>query len=232
MAISLITERALPPVRGRLQAIRRSVRQLLRTVLAIFVVLGVPGAAASGQEVRVGLKIGLAASHQTEDREGLREAVTGLTAGPFASLELSDLLTVQVEALAIQKGWEQSSDMHLHISYLESPLLLVVRPLRTSIRPVVIGGVAPALELSCDFAFPAPPSSDSEVWTAECSHQRSERADFGLVLGAGLEWRAGALAMVLEGRYAHGVLDIAGDDVFRVVKNRTKYLFLSVALRL
>ena len=179
-----------------------------------------------------GPEIGVAIGHQTEDTEGLQEAVTGLTAGPFASVELSNLLMVQVEALAIQKGWDQSSDMHLHISYLESPLLLVVRPLGTSIRPVVMGGVAPALELSCDYAFPPPPSSDSEVWTADCSQQRSERADFGLVLGGGLEWRARALAVVLEGRYVHGVVDIARDDVFRVVKNRTKYLLLGVALRL
>lgn len=205
---------------------------LHRAALIASAFLGTQAAGVTGQAVHAGLKVGVTSARHADEGEDFRGTRTGASGGAFVTLAVSDLIAMQVEVLASQKGWDHSPDIYLHLTYIELPLLLIVRASRSPLRPFIAGGVSPAVEVSCSLGLPPPPAPGSQPAQADCAQRRTEKLDLGMTLGGGVEWDSGRVRLALEGRYVHGVVDLARDIEYRVAKNRAGYLLASVAVRL
>jgi hypothetical protein len=205
---------------------------LCRAVLTAVVLLAVHTAAASGQATYAGVRVGVTSARQADEGEDFRGTRADASGGAFVTLAVSDLVAMQLELLASQKGWDHSPDVYLHLTYIEFPLLFTVRASSSPLRPFIAGGVSPAVEVSCSYAFPPPPAPASQPALADCAQRRTGKFDVGMALGGGVEWDSRSVRLALEARYVHGVVDLARDIEYRVAKNRAGYLLASVAVRL
>lgn len=138
-----------------------------------------------------------------------------VTAGAVLQVGIRPRLSFQPELWIVRKGYERTSPT-LHFTYAEAPLLLRYDFGDRRVRPYVIAGFTPALELACrvisdkyfdgaevrsyegDCKDPHPVSG--RIWTA--------RRDVGRTVGTGLTLKGAPAAWSLEVRYTRGRADI------------------------
>jgi hypothetical protein len=183
-----------------------------------------------GQEVALGVMVAVNNASQDD-----RDSRLGFAGGIGVSLAFSHLISVRLEGLATEKGWDESSDMHMHMTYAELPLLLAVGQHGGGLQPFVSIGIAPAFELSCRYVYPAPPlPPDTGIQNVPlgCSSRRDEKVDFGGVFSAGVEVDIGSFRSALEGRYTHGLVDLDSGSEWSKVRNRVASVVLRVMLPL
>jgi hypothetical protein len=175
---------------------------------------------ASAQGITTGVRGGInLASARFEGHEGATVLDTGLApvVGVFVTVPLSSWFELQPEALYAVKGPRLKMgaiESRLLLDYLEVPLLgRFSRRRSRTIEYYFIGGASFGIQLRArsktDFG--------TAVETIDIGDE-VERFDVGVVAGGGVEIGA----VVIDGRYTHGLQDIDKDKTDEVtVTNRT-----------
>lgn len=144
------------------------------------------------------------------------ESLTGLCAGVFVAIPITDTLLFQPEALYSQKGATYTlfgEDLDLKLDYLEVPVLLKARFGTGAARPAVFAGPAIGFKLRAKGQF--------QDQTEDLDETKG--TDFGLVFGAGVDLTAGSGAFVVDARYTLGLStidDASSDDLRADIKNK------------
>lgn len=136
---------------------------------------------------------------------------TGLVAGSFVRYALRNDFGVQVEVLYSQKGarfeavtlGSEPFEQTLQVTYLELPFLLTYMPLPyVSLRPVLYAGGAVGFEIGEQIRE----QLEGFEQTQKSNVLRSP--DFGLLVGADVQFSLGLLDALVGVRYTHGLRDL------------------------
>ncbi|SRR5713101_914730 len=163
---------------------------------------------------------------------------TGFALGGEVTLELGDRIALRAQALVHEKGSSGSGLFNMRIRYLETPILVTVSAMRRTarLRPHLSVGVAPAKELACGGTmergyFEVPPRPPVPV-PLDCSTERTDLWDVGVVGAGGIELRVARLRIGVELRYTKGTHNIASGyaPLGFPVKNSATSLLVTTAL--
>lgn len=152
--------------------------------------------------------------------------LTGPAFGVFFAYNLGGPVWLQTELFYSRRGSrieEAEAEYAYKLDYLEVPLLLRLVPLKGAVSPVLLGGPYGSLLLKARGVATIEGRSE-----AEDIKELFKSADYGLKLGAGMQFRAGRLLLLVEGRYTHGLADIAKELEEGSVRNRGLALLLGV----
>lgn len=129
------------------------------------------------------------------------ESKTGFSAGGFLDLSFPGLFGVRPEILYVKKGADGTNNAaDTDIEYLEIPILV-------KLNIPVIGPIKPNLFVGPSLAF----KIGSEMTTDDLSVNTDdlvESTNFGLVLGAGVDFSVGAGVLTFDARYNWGLSNI------------------------
>ena len=156
----------------------------------------------------------------------------GAITGVYLQFPLHDVFAIRPELLFSLKGGstvatiagQGDANIDIELAYIELPVLFRVSFPTGSIRPVIFGGPAVAIQIGCDFSFDF--GSDSVRSTCGQNNLNTVRGwDFGLAGGGGVEKRLRRATIALEARYTAGTRSILeGVEL----KNRAFGLVLAV----
>jgi hypothetical protein len=155
----------------------------------------------------------------------------GVLAGVFLAIPLTDVFSIEPQALFSQKGADvdgtgakSSLDGSIRINYIEIPVLLKVR------FPMSYSQVTPFLFAGPSFAFRVGCTARGEILTATGSEDCDKvgngtlldlkSTDVGLTGGGGIQFNAGGYPLRLDARYTWGLTDINDSGDAREIKNR------------
>lgn len=203
----------------------------LATATILGISLSVSPAYAQGLDI--GAEAGLNVSDLSVDADGESvdtSAETGFRFGGILRFDFSPVVGFQTGASFSQKGATDEStgtgpEAAIEFEYLEVPVLLNVNiPTGPApVQPRLYGGGNVSFELSCDVTA----SGDGVDASAACDDPTSglgvdtRSADFGLLVGGGLDFPAGPGAFAVDARYEFGLTDVADDDADVLeIKNR------------
>jgi len=132
--------------------------------------------------------------------------LTGPVGGVFFGAGLGPL-SFQTEVLYARmgmKGEYSGAAIQYRFDYIQVPLLLKVRVIPAGpVRPVVYAGGYGSYLLKAKGLMTSPSGSDSEDIT-----DSFQRYDYGVVGGAGLEFKLPGVMLSVEGRYNYGLANI------------------------
>jgi hypothetical protein len=176
----------------------------------------------------IGFKVGPTFSklHSSEDNEG-SETLKSFGGGGFVRFGMMGI-GMQAEALAVTRGLsftDSGVDVDLKITDLEVPVLARFGG-TGMIAPYVMVGPTFGFELSCKAKVTGLGITSEDDCTDEDFPRKS--FDVGATGVAGLEFKMGPGALLVEGRYTHGLTKINetqdGDNGEKVT-NRTFAIF-------
>lgn len=153
--------------------------------------------------------------------------LTGPVGGIFFGAGLGPL-SFQTEILYARmgmKGEYLGATIEYRADYIQVPLLIKVRVIPAGpVRPIVYAGGYGSYLLKAKGVMTSPTASDSEDIT-----DTFQRYDYGVVGGAGLEFKLPGIMLSLEGRYNYGLANIlknpeAGDSA----KNRSMMVLVGI----
>ena len=192
--------------------------------LALAVILVYSGTALADS----GLKAGLASSTMSiSGDDGFMpdlKSVTEFMIGGYLTLPVAGNLSIQPEALYIQKGAKyiesfggEDIEASMRIDYIEIPVLARLEfPSAGALTPIVYAGPYAAFKVSAKNKISAPGYSQEETLEGVKS------TDFGLAFGGGLEFELGSMVLMLEARYHLGLSATNDSDEDGVsLRNRT-----------
>ena len=192
----------------------------------------------SAQTIALGIKAGPNSSGQAGWCCGNPKPfddLHGVAAGLTATVGLSTVLGFQVEALYAQKGIQGTAGFFMRQEYLELPLLVRATGLNgRALSPVLLLGVAPALELSCTGRTTLPTIALAGVGAPplvplNCADMRTYRGDVGLIGAVGADLHLGRATWSAELRYSHGLSNLTrGWEYIPRTTNRSLALLLGV----
>jgi hypothetical protein len=175
--------------------------------------------AAQAQNPTIGFKLGPSFSKMdfNEDDEG-QKWLTKFAGGGFMRFDMA-AFALQPELLYNTKGGRWSEDggtAELRFDFIEVPVLFVLPLMRgAGIQPQLYAGPAFAFEVGCQFAL----SGSGMNVTLDCDEDgemERRKFDIGAVVGGGLSFPMGPGALLLEGRYNHGLMNLAeGEGTLR-----------------
>ena len=153
----------------------------------------------------------------------------GAITGVYLQFPLQDVFAIRPELLFSLKGGSTvatigakgEQNIAIELAYVELPVLFRVSFPTGSIRPVLFGGPALAIQIGCDFSF----SDGTRSTCGQDSLNMVRSWDFGLVAGGGVEKRLRRATIALEARYTAGTRSILEDVDIR---NRAFGLVLAV----
>lgn len=183
-----------------------------------------PPPAAEAQPLQLGAQLGGSLSTFSGDGAGgLVEYRAGIVAGLTVSYRLTDRLRVESGAQWVDKGakgwvqgFEEPISADLRLSYLQLPLVLRIAPVHEfPVRPSLSVGSAVAYELRCRVEH----AVGTLVALIDCAEEDRRKADVSLLIGMGLEWRAGRAAVLVEAGYQAGLRDLDRIDALQT-RNR------------
>ena len=188
----------------------------LRFIFVLSALLWFTVSPASAQ--RAGFKGGVTLATIDVDTSGVGDALsdlwenkTGIVVGAFVDLPLGSGLSLQPEALFIQKGATADfgiTDVKFNLSQLQVPVLIKKR-FGVVVRPFVVAGPA--------FGFRTAAKNESDDINFDFDvADTTERLEYSLILGGGV----GVGPVSVELRYEHGLNDLAQSDEADV-KSRT-----------
>ena len=192
----------------------------------------------SAQSISVGFKAGSNWAHQVGwccGEENPYDARQGVTLGGTATLQLLGPLGVQAEVLYAGKGVQGGKEFRMRLNYLEFPVLVRFQPLaHLPVLPVLLLGMAPALELSCTGITrpPSIPESPAALQPLDCASYRTSKSDLSLVAAAGMDVNIGRVSFTAELRQTHGIRNLTADWPFALrTTNRATAVMLGARLR-
>ena len=147
----------------------------------------------------------------------------GFCAGGFITFNITDMFAIQPEVLYTMKGTKYEEEIlgetlkvWIKLDYLEIPVLVkIIVPTPGGVKPFLFAG--PVLALKLSGKIKAEYAGESEEDDIEDEDMKS--TDFGLVIGAGVDFGLGVPGtgkMTLDVRYSLGLSTISafeGDDV-------------------
>jgi hypothetical protein len=181
-------------------------------------------------EIKGGLKIGANSAKLYGDDVGELEdflgedwkSRIGFSVGGFITFDINEMFAIQSEVLYTMKGlrWEGEINgatplkVWIKLDYLEIPVLVKIMPgTQGSIKPYLFAGPAVAIKVSGKVKAEFEGESDEE------DLEDVKGTDFGLVIGAGVDFGFGASGkgkMTLDVRYTLGlstISDFEGEDI-------------------
>jgi hypothetical protein len=195
--------------------------------------LAVSASAASAQLV-IGAKVGATFSKiDVEGDDTEQSRFNSLGGGGFIRFGLGGL-SLQPEILALTKGSKvedpgTDDDGKVKLDYIEIPVLL---RFGLGQGPYVMAGPSIGFDIGCTVeaeAFGAEFSSDCDEVGADIFDRN--KTDFGLTGVLGFEAGLGPGRIFVEGRYTHGLTDLAKEDDAKA-KNRTFGVFAGFSIGL
>lgn len=203
-------------------------RSLVIAAIAAGALLGTTAVGAQ----TIGLKLGASFANWNIDATNApaTDRLTSFVGGGFVRFDMGRF-AIQPELLVDTRGADVTDTGELSVNYIDVPILAVV-PLRLGpgIRPYLIAGPDFAYEFACELN-----ESGADLDYVECHHEIEavprKRTDIGVIGGAGLEFPVGPGALLLEGRYNWGLLNIS-DDRDVTIKSRTGALFAGYSITL
>ncbi len=198
-----------------------------RTVCTAAIALAIVaccGAAHSSERILVGVKGGVNLANLRGGDVFNNSIRPGGIGGVFARYALMPYLAIQPEALFAMKGATFKAEgitSRQRINYIEFPLLVrFTFPSDWSVQPGIVAGPALGVRLS-----------DKITDGAKIDLKSASRsADFGVVLGAGVEHAIGKSRITLEGRYELGLLSTIEKAQDKEVKNSVTSIMVGYAL--
>lgn len=183
--------------------------------------------AAPADAQTIGFKVGASMSKlsidgTTEDSDWN----TGFMGGGFVRFNLGRI-GLQPELLAVTKGAkldDGADEGSLEIEYVAVPVLLHL-PLTygTSFTPYIVAGPEFAFDIGCEATLnDVTVDCDSSEFPDEAFARKT--VDIGLTAGGGFGFAMGPGALLLEGRYTHGLSNIDDTPDPVEIKNRSIYI--------
>jgi hypothetical protein len=194
--------------------------RLLSLLVASTALVTVPLAAQTG----FGLVGGITRSQLATESDTYDNHRTGLALGLTYVRSVHGRLQFAPELLYIQKGFGipyGTSTFGPTVSVLELPLLLRAQFGAGALKPFLLGGLAPALKLSCTYSTDGTTSGSTACDTDPSVDTRFQRFDFGAVFGAGLAYSRFSMSV----RYDVGLVDIITDNG-RAITSKNRSLML------
>lgn len=180
--------------------------------------------------IKGGLKIGVSSAKLHGDDVGDLEDLfgedlksrIGFSVGGFITFNISEMFAIQPEVLYTMKGLRYEEEIFgetlkvwMKLDYLEIPVLVkIIFPSPGGVNPYLFAGPAVAIKLSAKVKAEIAGESEEEP-----IEEGLKSTDFGLVIGAGVDFGFGASGMgkmTLDVRYSLGlstISDFEGDDV-------------------
>ena len=151
------------------------------------------------QGLAFGVKGGINYATLSGDDVGDVEWKLGLVAGAVAAFDVMDMLVIQGEVLYSMKGAD-SADASLGLTYIEIPVLLKYNvPMAGMVSPNLFIGPSLGILLSAD--------ADGED-----VKEFFKGTDFGVVIGAGVDFDLGTGKVTLDARYNLGLTSLDDTD--------------------
>ena len=206
-------------------------------LLVCFIVVGFATPAAAIADWTFGVKGGVSVATLHGDASGLidlpeadvtvtsdlKDSKTGFAGGIFANIKPWTVVSVQVEALYIQKGGKGTStvvsnstqfinaDVTLSLDYIEFPALLIATFPAGPLSVSGFGGVSVAFNTKADVEVVV--GGSGQTYDAGSVFKGSDTSG---IFGLGIAFGAGSLNVVAEGRYEYSldtVADVGSTDL-------------------
>ena len=205
-----------------------------RTTTAVLALIGLLafGGNLHAQGLTIGFKLGPTFANLEFDDETFEEnTINNFGGGGFLRFGFGGL-ALQPEVLVFTKGSDVdagTSDFQSKIDYLEIPVLLHFGLGTGVISPYLAAGPSFGFEIGCEVEQdPAGTDTDCDNF-ASLSDRKS--FDLGLTGVAGLQFRLGPGALLVEGRYIHGLSNISEESATEV-KNRAYAIMAGYSISL
>lgn len=169
--------------------------------LAIILVL-LLATSAFAQGLTFGVKGGINYATLSGDDVVDAEWKLGFAAGAVAAFDVMDMLVIQGEVLYSMKGAEYEGDISTDLTYIEIPVLLKYTiPMEGMIAPNLFIGPSIGIILSAEAA-------DEDI------KDDTKSLDYGVVVGAGVDFDLGTGKVTVDARYNYGLtsIDDSGEE--------------------
>lgn len=218
----------------------------LRLIVASCVLLVVLVRPAYAQRFSIGGRAGLDFARLELESGSNFDSRIAFSVGGFFGYRLSDRFAFQPELLFVMKGAgsevtftgfnealppeENPVVTNVHFEYkldyleLQAPLTLLIPAGSAAIAPRAYVGPSLAIELGCETGADV----EGEAAPPIGCFAQTEKVDFGIVVGAGLDTRLGNGALTTDVRYNLGLRDINA-GIGGAVKNRVVQLLVGYA---
>ncbi|UCF05814.1 MAG: PorT family protein [bacterium] len=178
-----------------------------RFCLALALILLLSSAASAGG-ITCGVKAGINLADLTGDDIENNEMKLAFGGGIFCNFAITDVISIQPEVLFMMKGTKSSvlENTGYHFTYIDIPLLARFSvPTEGSLVPSFFGGPYLGFLMS---------ATAERALVEEDIKESLKDTDYGLVFGAGLDYRVGDGHVFLDIRYSFGLTTIVdeGDE--------------------
>ena len=190
----------------------------MAALAALLATLATAGAVEA--QAAMGVKAGANFASLTGSQDS--ETLTGLSAGAYLGFGVGDRLAVQIEASYGVRGGEDvriganalddaAAPSELRLSYVEIPLLLRAGYPGARFLPSVFLGPYAGFLVSCRITTVDGADGDCED-DSRASWFNPRETEYGLMVGAGLDWALGESTVFADVRYALGLRSIQRGD--------------------
>ncbi len=196
--------------------------------IAVIAVLLVLNPLCEAQVKSTGVKVGLSMVKMTgEGTEDLEDAFEldlkskmGFCAGGFLVFDLTPEIAFQPEVLLVQKGvkgeeevFNETLTVNVSAMYIDIPLLFkYTLPAQGVVIPAVFAG--PYFGFKVDDSVKVEYAGQSETESLD-----AKSLDYGVVLGAGIDYPISSGKVVFDARYVLGLANINSEEDEGAVKN-------------
>ncbi len=200
---------------------------LVMALAALCVAAVLPQTLSAGVGIKGGLSLSKYSYTSAEPMPFTMENLTGLVGGVYFNMGLGPL-SFQPEILYARMGMKYSFEgatVEYQTNYIQVPLLLKVSVIPAGpIQPVVYAGGYGSYLLSAKGVMTSEEGSDSGDLD-----DMYQKYDYGLVGGAGIEFKLPGVKLSLEGRYNLGLANVWKDaEEGESLKNRSIMVLLGV----
>jgi hypothetical protein len=182
----------------------------MRLLLAILMVAAMLGATdARAADWTVGLKGGVSIATAGGDDAGDAGSRTAFAGGGYAQADFNESFGIRLEGLYFMKGVtdavDGNADFSWHLDYVEFPVLLIGQaPVSKTASLSVFAGPSFSINTSSTTVIEL-----GDVTTSVGIDDAINDFDVGLTFGAGANFQAGSVVIVVDGRYDLGLTSFA-----------------------
>lgn len=200
--------------------------KMLRQLAPVVGAVALLAAALPAHAQRFGVTAGATFSNLRSSEDLDLERRTGTTFGVSLQLPLGAKFALQPEALFLSKGAKlrqpfvgtDGARTNIKLDYLEIPVLLRYDFSREIIGPHIYIGPSVGFNVGCRLQYGGG-NNDEQLGNTNCDRNdfKPKTLDYGMTVGAGVDFNLGGLAATGGLRYGIGLADIRDDnsDEFR-----------------
>jgi len=201
-------------------------RMKINIAVLLLTVIAAPCLFADGLGIKAGINVSDLTNLENQYIEMGKKS--GLAVGLFYRFDLTDSFSLQPEMLYTRKGVGDSGvtqgnewSLDFNIDYLEFPLLVKYRFTTSGrLEPNLFAGPYMAIKLSAQTKVTLNEESVSE------DVEDISSTDFGIIIGAGLDFELWTGHLVLDARYGLGLVDVSSEGM----EKRTLHRVFTVML--